>query len=234
MQKGDVLSQFGRAVKAMRNGLGMSQEELAWRAGLHRTYVSDVERGARNLSLESIEKLARALETSISHLFLSATHLPGPGTELPQGWRDSWVKILLIEDNPADVEMTLEAFARAKITNTIKVARDGAEALDCLFCPKEPENQPLHRRVQVILLDLNLPKVSGLEVLRRIKQDERTRNIPVIVLTDSQDNRDVSECRQLGVHNYIVKPVDFQRFSAVTPELSFRWALLKPSERLSA
>jgi CheY-like chemotaxis protein len=223
MSAGDVKTVFGAAVKSQRSELGITQEELADRAGLHRTYVSDVERGARNLSLESIEKLALALELSVSTLFARA----GDGAE-------QLLEILLVEDNPHDAELTLRAFRKARITNVVHVARDGAEALDFLFATGAHDrrmNQPLPG---LILLDLNLPKVDGLEVLRRIKAERRTQQIPVIVLTVSKRDGDISECRRLGVGSYLSKPVGFQNFSEITPNLGLDWALKKPLGAKSA
>ncbi|HTD67849.1 MAG TPA: response regulator, partial [Candidatus Limnocylindria bacterium] len=209
------------SVKSWRSRLGISQEELAGRAGLHRTYVSDIERGARNVSLESIEKLARALKISVATLFS-----PG-GKSSTAGSSEELVDILLVEDNADDVQLTLRALQEAKITNPIQVVRDGAEALHFLFCTGEYANRRADQRPQVILLDLGLPKISGLEVLRRIKADARTRSIPVVVLTGSRHDRDVLASKQLGTQAYIVKPVDFQNLSEVTPQLSLSWALLK-------
>src|SRR6266536_3109782 len=195
----DVKWSFAAALKACRGRLGISQEELAGRAGLHRTYVSDIERGARNLSLGSIEKLARALETSVSSLFAS----PGSAQEGASfGVPDELVDILLVEDNPDDVEMTMRAFARAKFSNRIRVVHDGVEALAWLFGSGSDAPQVVFRRPQLILLDLNLPQVSGLEVLRRFKADERTREIPIIILTASQNDRDIAECRRMGASTY--------------------------------
>ena len=218
MTVGDLKRLFGTAIKSQRSELGISQEELAERAGLHRTYISDVERGVRNPSLESIEKLAAALDLSVSHLFHRANAGGGGGEEL---------EILLIEDEPADVQLTIRAFRRAGVTNHVRVASDGEAALD--FLCGNRDSIVRGKTPGVILLDLHLPKLSGLEVLRRIKADKRTRNIPVIVLTSSQQDEDVAECARLGVENYIVKPVDFQNFSEVTPLLKFKWALVRPA-----
>jgi CheY-like chemotaxis protein len=221
MTIGDLKRLFGTAIKGKRAELGISQEELADRAGLHRTYVSDVERGARNLSLESIEKLAHALELSISGLFRRARE----GSAEPNA-----VEVLLVEDEPLDVELTLRAFKKARFTNPIHVVHDGEEALHFIF----GLGAYAHRRdlphPAVILLDLNLPKVSGLEFLRQLKMDKRTEKIPVVVLTVSQQDRDMAECRRLGVETYLVKPVDFRDFSEVTPHLQLEWALVKPAE----
>jgi CheY-like chemotaxis protein len=211
----DLKTLLGMAIKTQRASLGISQEELAHRAGLHRTYVSDLERGARNPSIESIEKLAGALQVSVSNLFEGA----GNGSSSRQ-----MEEILLVQDNPRDVDLTIRAFKKANITNPLNVARDGEEALDLVFADANRGNL---RRTLLILLDLNLPKISGLEFLRRIKAAEQTQDIPVIILTLSIRDRDIAECRKLGVENYIVKPVDFQNFSEVTARIGLAWTLGK-------
>jgi len=211
----DLKTLLGMAIKTQRASLGISQEELAHRAGLHRTYVSDLERGARNPSIESIEKLAGALQVSVSNLFEGA----GNGSSSRQ-----MEEILLVQDNTRDVDLTIRAFKKANITNPLKVARDGEEALDLVFADA---NRGSPRRTLLILVDLNLPKISGLEFLRRIKAAEQTQDIPVIILTLSIRDRDIAECRKLGVENYIVKPVDFQNFSEVTARFGLAWTLGK-------
>ena len=140
------------------------------------------------------------------------------------------VDILLVENNPNDVELTLNAFKKARFTNLVNVVRDGAEALEYIFCTGQHAGRSECDRPQVILLDLKLPKVSGVEVLRRVTSDRRTRHIPVVLLTISQDDRDMAECRRLGADNYILKPVDFHRLSRSTPRLNLDWVLLKPPE----
>ena len=216
MNDDDLKRYFGTTIKAKRSELGLSQEDLAEKAGLHRTYVSDVERGTRNLSLESIEKLARALDLSVARLFAAA------GTD--EDARQS-VEVLLVEDQQEDVELTLRAFQKARFSNPIHVTRDGAEAIEFLFATGRYVGRRDAPMPGVILLDLHLPKLSGLEVLRWIKADERTQAIPVIVLTESRHYRDAVECRNLGVESYIVKPVDFREFSDVATVLKFTWAL---------
>lgn len=216
----DVRIAFGKAVKMQRFELGISQEELADRSGLHRTYISDVERGVRNVSLESIRKLAQALEMSVARLF----------SEADAQDREHLVEILLVEDNPHDVELTLRAFHKARICNPVHVARDGVEALQLLSLGPPSAEQASAQPLQnpgVILLDLNLPKVDGIEVLRRIKASPQTASIPVVVLTVSSRDIDIAECRRLGAASYIVKPVGFQNFSEVTPHLQFDWVLKK-------
>ena len=141
------------------------------------------------------------------------------------------VEILLVEDNPNDVELTLLAFREANFANTIRVVRDGAEALDYLFGTDAQSGRSLNVLPRVILLDLKLPKIDGLEVLRRLKSDPTTRAIPVVVLTSSREDPDITACYQLGVNSYIVKPVDFSQFSVAVRELGFYWLLLNQLPR---
>jgi len=136
------------------------------------------------------------------------------------------VEILLVEDNPSDVELTLHAFAKHNLTNQIHVVRDGAEALDFLFCTGPYASRDANARPKVILLDLKLPKVDGLEVLRRVKADNRTRSIPVVVLTSSGEERDLVESYALGVNSYIRKPVDFEQFTEAVRLVGLYWLLL--------
>lgn len=134
------------------------------------------------------------------------------------------LRILLVEDNPNDLELTLHALSASKLSNPVVVARDGAEALELLFGSEE--QAPLPELPQLILLDLKLPKVDGLEVLERIKGDERTRAIPVVVLTSSSEGPDIDRAYSLGVNSYIVKPVDFGQFCETVKQLGMYWLLL--------
>jgi CheY-like chemotaxis protein len=131
--------------------------------------------------------------------------------------------ILLVEDNPNDVELTLRALRKQNPGGRIFVVKDGAEALDFLFGDGPYKGRKLENRPRVVLLDLKLPKVDGIEVLRRIKADARTRGIPVVMLTSSQEERDVVESYKLGVNSYIVKPVDFSNFTHAVTELGVYW-----------
>jgi len=135
-------------------------------------------------------------------------------------------EILLVEDNPNDVELTLRALRKQNLESKVFVVRDGAEALDFLFASGAYASRKLETRPKVILLDLKLPKVDGIEVLRRVKADARTCNIPVVMLTSSQEERDVSETYRLGVNSYIVKPVDFSNFVHAVGELEIYWSML--------
>jgi CheY-like chemotaxis protein len=136
------------------------------------------------------------------------------------------MEILLVEDNPADVELTLRALKKHNLANQVKVVSDGAQALDYLFgsgAYAGKNNQPPPK---VVFLDLKLPKVDGREVLRRIKADAKTRVIPVVVLTSSQEERDIAESYKLGANSYVVKPLDFNKFVEAVSELGLYWVLL--------
>lgn len=134
--------------------------------------------------------------------------------------------ILLIEDNPEDVEITLRAFQKHHIANKIHVVRDGEEALECLFSTgRYAEHSPC-QNTRLILLDLKLPKVDGLEILQKCKTDPRTKHIPVVVLTSSREERDLAESYNYGVNSYVVKPVDFPQFSDAVRQLGLYWMLL--------
>lgn len=139
---------------------------------------------------------------------------------------DSIVEILLVEDNPNDVELALYAFEKHKLSNRVHVARDGEEALAYIFCTGEYAGRSIENGPRVVLLDLKLPKVDGLEVLRQLKADPRTAKIPVVVLTSSRQERDMLESYNLGVNSYIAKPVDFEQFTEVVEHLGYYWLLL--------
>ena len=136
------------------------------------------------------------------------------------------VEILLVEDNPDDAELTLRALQKQNLSNKVFVVKDGAEALDFMFASGAYSQRKVEKRPRVVLLDLKLPKVDGLEVLRRIKTDSRTSHIPVVMLTSSQEERDVVDSYNLGVNSYIVKPVDFNNFVHAVSELGIYWGRL--------
>jgi len=143
------------------------------------------------------------------------------------------IELLLVEDNPQDLELSLRALRKANLANRIQVARDGAEALEFIFCEGPYAARRISDGPKVILLDLKLPKVDGLEVLRRIKGDARTRAIPVVVLTSSKEQRDVVESYQLGVNSYIVKPVNFEGFASAVSNLGLYWLILNQPPKLA-
>lgn len=135
------------------------------------------------------------------------------------------VEILLVEDDPNDVELTLHTLRENKLANRIQVVRDGAEALEFIFRTGQYGDRG-NENLKVVLLDLKLPLVDGLEVLRRVKQDPRTRPIPIVVLTSSQEEQDIVESYRLGVNSYLVKPVDFGKFTETVRALGLYWLLL--------
>jgi CheY-like chemotaxis protein len=141
------------------------------------------------------------------------------------------VEILLVEDNPNDEELTLRALRKHNLANRVHVVRDGAEALEFIFATGAYTDRKVENGPKVILLDLKLPKVDGLEVLRRVKSDERTRATPVVVLTSSREERDVVESYKLGVNSYMVKPVDFDKFIQAVSQLGLYWLLLNQPPR---
>ena len=138
---------------------------------------------------------------------------------------DGPVRILLVEDDPNDVRLTMHALSKHNLANEIVLARDGAEALEKIF-GRDAGGGPTPNAPDIVLLDLKLPRVNGMEVLRRIKGDPRTRTIPVVVLTSSQEERDIVASYQLGVNSYIVKPVDFESFAQSMVTLGLYWLLL--------
>jgi len=218
MKHHNVKLVFGNAVKEKRLELGFSQEDLAEASDLHRTYVSDVERGIRNISIESIEKIAHALELSVASLFERA----GCGARSKRQ-----VEILLVEDNLHDLKEVRSALRKANFANRIHIARNSAEALEFIFgeCtehgPSRSEPTP-----KLILVDLELPRWDGLEVLKRIKSDPRTRTTPVIALTSSIKQNEILQNHKLGVSSFIVKPVTFERFVEAVRQSGWQWMLL--------
>jgi two-component system response regulator len=140
------------------------------------------------------------------------------------------IEILLVEDNPSDVELTLRAFKKKNLEKKVHVASDGAQALDFVFCKGVYAKRDIKNPPKVVILDLKLPMVDGKEVLKCIKTDERTRSIPVVILTSSQEESDVIASYNFGANSYIVKPVDFEKFGTLIAELGWYWvAVNKPS-----
>ena len=136
------------------------------------------------------------------------------------------VEILLVDDSAEDVELTVLALRRNKLSNDIQIAEDGAEALDFLFCRGPHQGRTFSHPPKLVLLDLKLPKVDGLEVLRTIRGDERTKAIPVVILTSSKEQRDLIDGYNLGVSAYIQKPVDFDQFSDTIRQIGMFWLLI--------
>ena len=144
------------------------------------------------------------------------------------------LNILLVEDNPDDVELTLSALRKHKLANNIEIARDGEEALDFLFCRGPHSNRSFDHPPRLVLLDLKLPKVDGIEVLRALKSDPRTRAIPVVILTSSREEKDMVNSYKLGVNAYIQKPVDFKQFSEMVESTGLFWLVVNQPPPRSA
>ena len=141
------------------------------------------------------------------------------------------VDILLVEDNPQDAELTIRALKKHNLANRLITVEDGAQALDFIFCRGKYATRELSHSPKVVLLDLKLPKVSGLEVLRALKQDERTRSIPVVVVTSSREDPDIKTAYGLGANSYVVKPVDFDAFAESVSSLGLYWLLVNQPPR---
>jgi two-component system response regulator len=136
------------------------------------------------------------------------------------------VEILIVEDNPRDAELTLRALKKNNLANNILLAEDGAEALDFFFCRGKFKTRSILNPPKVVLLDLKLPKVSGLEVLKAVKADKRTSHIPIVIVTSSRQEPDMKEAYELGVNSYVVKPVDFDQFINAMSSLGLYWLLV--------
>lgn len=139
------------------------------------------------------------------------------------------VDILLVEDNPHDVELTLRAFKKRKLVNPLFIVEDGAEALDYIFCKGRYADRKMDHQPKVILLDIKLPKLNGLEVLREIRADSRTHAIPVVMVTSSREDPDIKTAYELGANSYVVKPVEFDVFAETMSSLGFYWLFLNQS-----
>jgi two-component system, response regulator len=141
------------------------------------------------------------------------------------------IEILIVDDNPNDADMTIRALKKHNLANNVFIAEDGEEALDFFFCRGKFINRGFMHHPKVVLLDLKLPKVSGLEVLKQIKEDERTRDIPIVVVTSSHEEPDIREAYKLGVNSYVVKPVDFDKFVSAMSNLGLYWLLINQPMR---
>jgi len=141
------------------------------------------------------------------------------------------VEVLLVEDSPHDAELTLRALKKNNLANKLFHVKDGAEAIEFLFSQGAFKDRKIDRSPKIVLLDLKLPKVDGIEVLRRIKTDARTKLIPVVVMTSSREDRDLNDCYQLGVNGYVVKPVEFEDFARAVSQLGLYWLLVNETPR---
>jgi two-component system, response regulator len=141
------------------------------------------------------------------------------------------IEVLLVEDNPNDVELTLRALQKHNLANNVYTVKDGEEALEYIFCTGRYSGRDISFPPKVIFLDLKLPKVSGLEVLRKIKSDDKTKAIPVVVVTSSQESQDIQECYKLGVNSYIQKPIEFDNFVKAISDVGLYWLAVNKSPK---
>ena len=139
---------------------------------------------------------------------------------------DDLINVLLVEDNPDDRELTIHALSEGSKDLHLKHLKDGVEALDFIFARKAYQNKKIQNDLKLVLLDLKLPKLDGLEVLRKIREDERTRNLPVVILTSSREKRDIAEAYKLSVNSYVVKPVGFDNYVKTLSSLAFYWSVV--------
>lgn len=204
----------------------MSQEELAALSGLHRTYITDIERGTRNVSLINIERIARAVGVALSDIFFRFERHAEEEERRPFAApaRNGTVEILLVEDDESFIELMLHQLERWNIGNNVLIMRNGADVLDLLLPRSGPQEKEL-RMPKVILLDLSLPLVDGMEVLERLRAAESTRALPVVVLTNTASTVIQERCKRFGVSEYLTKPVDMEAFSRVMGTLGFQLIL---------
>ena len=136
------------------------------------------------------------------------------------------VEILIVEDDPRDAELTLRALKKNNLANNVYIAKDGEEAIDFIFCQGKFESRNINNPPKVILLDLKLPKIDGLEILRQVKGNRKTTHIPIVIVTSSREEPDMKEAYDLGVNSYVVKPVDFDKFVSAMSSLGLYWLLV--------
>lgn len=227
-----ILFQFGLVIKDLRKRRRFSQEELANRCGLHRTYITDIEHGSRNVSLKNISKIARAFDMTPSDLFAAMDEYSKEGIQLISR-RDRTekvlknpVEILLVEDDQNYVELTIHELQRVNISNHIHVARTGEDAIIFLFGTRT-EPHPIPESLRLILLDLSLPLIDGHNVLKRIRTHSSRKDIPVVVMTSSTSPADQERCNELGVQGYLTKPLNAPEFITAMQKLGFMLYLME-------
>lgn len=143
-----------------------------------------------------------------------------------------FIDILFVEDSPIDAELTLLALREENLANNVIWLQDGAQALDFIFAEGEYAGRNMDNQPKLILLDLKMPKIGGIEVVKRIRGDERTKSIPIVVMTSSQEEKDIFDTYKLGINSYIVKPVDFDKFTKSVKEIGFYWLLMNHSPNI--
>jgi two-component system, response regulator len=229
-------ARFGAVVRSQRLSAGLSQEELAHRSGLHRTYVTDVERGARNPSLNSIKKLSDALGMPLGGLFglveeadrrehqtAASSHQENASPHKPAA-------ILIAAENSSNADTVIRVLSENNIVNNVHVVHDGAEAMDYVFCTGAYKKRDFLETPGLVLLDLRLGKIDAFTILAKIRDNPLTRPIPVVAL-GAQSDQDLAKARQHGVTEFIVAPFDFPKFALASAQLGFQWTLVSALKR---
>jgi len=229
-------AKFGAIVRSQRLSEGLSQEELAHRSGLHRTYVTDVERGARNPSLNSIKKLSDALGIPLGGLFgmveeadrrESASGISSGRDASPQ---HKLGEILLVEENGGDADSVIRLLQENNVANRVHVVRDGAEALEFIFGTGAYKKRDFLKTPDLILLNLGLSKVDAVTVLEKIRDNPITRSIPVVALASLSDPN-LGKAQQQGVSEIITPPFDFPKFAVASAHLGFHFLFANGSKK---
>jgi CheY-like chemotaxis protein/DNA-binding XRE family transcriptional regulator len=228
-------ARFGSVVRSQRLNDGLSQEELAHRSGLHRTYVTDVERGARNPSLNSIKKLSDALGVSLSALFGlvegvdGKAQLPGGAGGQKRSARNGSVDILVAGDPSSGVESMLRS-VNANLTNSIQFVRDGQETLDYVFGTGTFKKRDILKTPDVLILDLGLTNVGSLEVLSKLRENPITSSIAIIALA-SQSDQDLGRAKELGITDVITMPIDVSKFVRALTQAGYQLSVVNGPEQ---
>ncbi|MBZ0185719.1 MAG: response regulator [Candidatus Obscuribacterales bacterium] len=207
-----LLGALSAAIRKRREEIGMSQTELAERAGLHRTYISNIERGSQNISIESLNRIAGSMDISISELLTQAEESARSKT--------ATINILLIEDNPADVFMFKRCLSKTNLPTSLTVVSSGLKASEILKKIVHKSDIPLP---EIVFLDLNLPGKSGHELLRELKENDDLKHIPVVILTTSSNPQDIKRTYGHYANSYLAKPVDPREFEAAINNVLNYW-----------
>lgn len=229
-------ARFGAVVRSQRLSAGLSQEELAHRSGLHRTYVTDVERGARNPSLNSIKKLSDALGMPLGGLFGLVEeadrreHQVSASSHQESSSQHEPAEILVAAENSSDADTVIRVLGENNIASHIHAVRDGAEAMDYIFCTGAYKKRDFLKTPDLILLHLRLSKVDAFTILAKIRDNPLTRPIPVVAL-GAQSDQDLARAQQHGVTEFIVAPFDFPKLAHASAQLGLQWMLVKAMKR---
>ncbi|MCA9817756.1 MAG: response regulator [Cyanobacteriota/Melainabacteria group bacterium] len=207
-----LLTALSRIIRKRREEVGMSQTVLAEKSGLHRTYINNIERGSKNISIESLKKIADSLSTTVSDLLTQAEEVSSES--------ESPIKILLVEDNPADVFMFKRCIKKSSLDTAVTVIDSGSRAEEYLksLTTESSESHP-----DIVFLDLNLPGRTGHELLKDIKSNEMLRHIPVIILTTSANPKDVRKSFGEFSNSFLTKPVDPVEYEKAIHDVLLYW-----------